>query len=156
MLTPMEAMKSLPAPGLPPMLSPKFLSQPRQRTYKVGCPPTMCHCLKIFKKPGEKQEPHIDDIIVSPNVIHQFEKGKNVRIIDGNFNGVEGKVARYHGQQRVAIIIDGALLLQQLMFPVHFWKKYNQRTRISSVIENDEPTQGMKLVPHLISMKIIL
>ena len=120
MLTPMEAMKSLPAPGLSPMLSPKFLSQPRQRTYKVGCPPTMCHCLKIFKKPGEKQEPHIDDIIVSPNVIHQFEKGKNVRIIDGNFNGVEGKVARYHGQQRVAIIIDGAFTVATAYVPSAF------------------------------------
>ena len=120
MLTPMEAMKSLLAPGLPPMPSPKFLSQPRQRTYKVGCPPTMCHCLKIFKKPGEKQEPHIDDIIVSPNVIHQFEKGKNVRIIDGNFNGVEGKVARYHGQQRVAIIIDGAFTVATAYVPSAF------------------------------------
>ena len=120
MLTPMEAMKSLPAPGLPPMLSPKFLSQPRQRTYKVGCPPTMCHCLKIFKKPVEKQEPHIDDIIVSPNVIHQFEKGKNVRIIDGNFNGVEGKVARYHGHQRVAIIIDGAFTVATAYVPSAF------------------------------------
>ena len=120
MLTPMEAMKSLLAPGLPPMPSPKFLSQPRQRTYKVGCPPTMCHCLKIFKKPGEKQEPHIDDIIVSPNVIHQFEKGKNVRIIDGNFNGVEGKVARYHGQQRVAIIIDGVFTVATAYVPSAF------------------------------------
>ena len=120
MLTPMEAMKSLPVPGLPPIPSPKFLSQPRQRTYKVGCPPTMCHCLKIFKKPGEKQEPHIDDIIVSPNVIHQFEKGKNVRIIDGNFNGVEGKVARYHGQQRVAIIIDGAFTVATAYVPSAF------------------------------------
>ena len=120
MITPMEAVKSLPAPGLPPMPSPKFMSQPRQRTYKVGCPPTMCHCLKIFKKPGEKQEPHIDDIIVSPNVIHQFEKGKNVRIIDGNFNGVEGKVARYHGQQRVAIIIDGAFTVATAYVPSAF------------------------------------
>ena len=120
MLTPMEAMKSLPVPGLPPIPSPKFLSQPRQRIYKVGCPPTMCHCLKIFKKPGEKQEPHIDDIIVSPNVIHQFEKGKNVRIIDGNFNGVEGKVARYHGQQRVAIIIDGAFTVATAYVPSAF------------------------------------
>ena len=120
MITPMEAVKSLPAPGLPPMLSPKFLSQPRQRTHKQGCPPTMCHCLKIFKKPGEKQEPHIDDIIVSPNVIHQFEKGKNVRIIDGNFNGVEGKVARYHGQQRVAIIIDGAFTVATAYVPSAF------------------------------------
>ena len=116
----MDAVKSFPAPGLPPMPSPKFLSQPRQRIYKVGCPPTMCHCLKIFKKPGEKQEPHIDDIIVSPNVIHQFEKGKNVRIIDGKFKGVEGKVARYHGQQRVAIIIDGAFTVATAYVPSAF------------------------------------
>ena len=120
MITPMDVVKSLPVPGLPPMPSPKFLSQPRQRTYKVGCPPTMCHCLKIFKKPGEKQEPHIDDIIVSPNVIHQFEKGKNVRIIDGKFKGVEGKVARYHGQQRVAIIIDGAFTVATAYVPSAF------------------------------------
>ena len=120
MITPMDVVKSLPVPGLPPIPSPKFQSQPRQRIYKVGCPPTMCHCLKIFKKPGEKQEPHIDDIIVSPNVIHQFEKGKNVRIIDGNFNGVEGKVARYHGQQRVAIIIDGAFTVATAYVPSAF------------------------------------
>lgn len=41
MITPMEAVKSLPAPGLPPMPSPKFKSQFWRRTHKQGCPPEM-------------------------------------------------------------------------------------------------------------------
>lgn len=60
------------------------------------------------------------DIIVSPKAIPQFEKGKNVRVIDGKFKGVEGKVARYQGQQRVAIIIEGACTLATAYVPSAF------------------------------------
>ena len=67
-----------------------------------------------------------DDIIVSPNAIQQFEKGKSVRIIDGKFKGVEGKVARYHGQQRVAIIIDGAFTIVTAYVPSAFLEEIKE------------------------------
>ena len=50
-----------------------------------------------------------EDIILVPSDVHKFNKGQSVRVIDGSFKGVTGKVARYHGQQRVAIIIEGLL-----------------------------------------------
>ena len=40
-LAPREAVKFLPAPGLPPMSSPKFWSQVWRRTHIQGCPPEM-------------------------------------------------------------------------------------------------------------------
>ena len=29
-----------------------------------------------------------------------------VRVVDGAFKGVVGRVARWHGQQRVAVVVD--------------------------------------------------
>ena len=52
-----------------------------------------------------------EDIIIVPPDVHKFKTGQTVRVIDGVFKGVVGKVARYHGQQRVAIIIDGSLIV---------------------------------------------
>lgn len=48
-----------------------------------------------------------DDIIFSTENIEKFDKGQSVRIVSGPFKGVVGKVARYHGQQRVAVVIEG-------------------------------------------------
>lgn len=60
-----------------------------------------------------------DVIIVSPE-IHKFQSGQTVRIIDGVFKGVIGKVARYQGQQRVAVIIDGLLTIASAYVPSAF------------------------------------
>ena len=38
--------------------------------------------------------------------IPKFEKGQMVRVVDGAFKGVVGRVARWHGQQRVAVVVD--------------------------------------------------
>ena len=51
------------------------------------------------------------DIVFVPSDVHKFKAGQMVRIIDGSFKGVIGKVARYQGQQRVAVIIDGLLTI---------------------------------------------
>lgn len=50
-----------------------------------------------------------EDIIIVPPEIQKFQTGQTVRVIDGVFTGVIGKVARYHGQQRVAIIFERLL-----------------------------------------------
>ena len=60
-----------------------------------------------------------DIIIVSPDV-QKFKVGQMVRIIDGGFKGVVGKVARYQGQQRVAVIIDGLLTIATAYIPSAF------------------------------------
>ena len=50
-----------------------------------------------------------EDILLIQSDDTKFKTGQSVRVIDGCFKGVTGKVARYHGQQRVAIIIEGLL-----------------------------------------------
>ena len=50
-----------------------------------------------------------EEILLIQSDNTKFKTGQSVRVIDGSFKGVTGKVARYHGQQRVAIIIEGLL-----------------------------------------------
>ena len=61
-----------------------------------------------------------EDIILAPSNVEKFKTGQTVRIIDGAFKGVIGKVARYQGQQRVAIIIDGLLTIASAYVPKAF------------------------------------
>ena len=60
------------------------------------------------------------DILIVPPETQKFQAGQTVRVIDGVFKGVIGKVARYHGQQRVAIIIDGLLTIASAYVPSAF------------------------------------
>lgn len=62
------------------------------------------------------------DVIIVPSDIPKFRTGQQVRVIDGNFKGVIGKVARYQGQQRVAVIIDGVLTVATAYIPTTFLK----------------------------------
>ena len=64
-----------------------------------------------------------DDIVFMSNIENKFKVGQTVRVSDGVFKGVEGKVARYHGQQRVAIIIDGLLTIASAYVPSAFLEK---------------------------------
>ncbi|MGN0282464.1 MAG: UpxY family transcription antiterminator [Prevotella sp.] len=64
-----------------------------------------------------------DVVIVSPE-IRKFQAGQTVRVIEGVFSGVIGKVARYHGQQRVAIIIDGLMTIASAYVPSAFLEVY--------------------------------
>lgn len=61
-----------------------------------------------------------DDIVVSTDKVEKFQKGQVVRIIDGKFKGVIGMVARYQGQQRVGIVIDGLLTVATAYVPSAF------------------------------------
>ena len=61
-----------------------------------------------------------EDIILVPSNVEKFKTGQTVRVIKGAFAGVIGKVARYHGQQRVAIVIDGLLTIASAYVPNAF------------------------------------
>lgn len=61
-----------------------------------------------------------NDVIVVPSDNNKFKSGQSVRVIDGVFKGLIGKVARYQGQQRVAIIIDGLLTIASAYVPSAF------------------------------------
>ena len=47
-----------------------------------------------------------DNTIVTLDEVPKFEKGQLVRVIDGVFKGVIGRVARWQGQQRVGVVVD--------------------------------------------------
>ena len=46
-------------------------------------------------------------------------------MIDGKFRGVTGIVARYQGQQRVGVVIDGLLTVVTAYIPSAFLKLCN-------------------------------
>ena len=61
-----------------------------------------------------------EDILLIQSDDTKFKTGQYVRVIEGGFKGVTGKVARYHGQQRVAIIIEGLLTVCTAYVPSAF------------------------------------
>lgn len=61
-----------------------------------------------------------EDVIVSAGEIEKFERGRLVRIVGGPFKGVLGRVARYHGQQRVAVVVDGLVTVCTAYVPSGF------------------------------------
>ena len=64
----------------------------------------------------------IDDgnITLVPQNDTHFHKGQEVRITQGRFAGVTGRVARYQGQQRVAVIIEGLITIATAYIPTAF------------------------------------
>ena len=50
-------------------------------------------------------EAEASDIIVSLSSVPNFQVGQMVRVIEGTFKGVVGRVKRWQGQQRVGVII---------------------------------------------------
>ena len=65
-------------------------------------------------------ESEAEDILVVPEEVQKFKNGQQVRITEGKFKGVIGRVARYQGQQRVAVIIDGVLTMATAYLPTAF------------------------------------
>ena len=59
--------------------------------------------------------------IVSPEQCH-YKNGDIVKIIDGEFKGVTGKVARIAGQQRVVVEIAGVCMVATAYIPSIFIK----------------------------------
>lgn len=61
-----------------------------------------------------------EDIIISSGEVKKFTNGQMVRITDGKFKGVVGRVARYQGQQRVAVLIEGLVTVITAYVPSAF------------------------------------
>ena len=64
-----------------------------------------------------------DNTIVSLTEVPKFEKGQLVKVIDGAFKGVVGRVARWQGQQRVAVVVDNLLTAVTAYVPSAFIEK---------------------------------
>lgn len=61
-----------------------------------------------------------DNTIVSLDKVPKFKKGQLVRVIDGVFKGVIGRVARWQGQQRVGVIVDDLVTVCTAYVPSAF------------------------------------
>ena len=61
-------------------------------------------------------------LFVDPAKCH-YKSGETVRVIDGPFQGVEGKVARISGQQRVVISLSQIGLISTAYIPTAFLQK---------------------------------
>ena len=61
-------------------------------------------------------------LFVEPSKCH-YKSGERVRVIDGLFQGVEGKVARVTGQQRVIVSLSGIGLVSTAYIPTAFIEK---------------------------------
>ena len=64
-----------------------------------------------------------DNTFVSLVKVPKFEKGQLVKVIDGTFKGVTGKVARWHGQQRVGVVVDDLVTMATAYIPSAFLEK---------------------------------
>ena len=64
-----------------------------------------------------------DNTIVSLSEVPKFEKGQLVKVIDGVFKGVVGRVARWQGQQRVGVVIDDLVTVVTAYVPSAFLEK---------------------------------
>ena len=64
-----------------------------------------------------------DNTIVSSVEVPKFEKGQLVKVIDGTFKGVIGRVARWQGQQRVAVVVDDLVTVITAYVPSAFLMK---------------------------------
>lgn len=61
-----------------------------------------------------------NDVVILPDEEKKFKTGQKVCVIEGDFKGVEGIVARFQGQQRVGIVIDGLLTVATAYVPSAF------------------------------------
>lgn len=66
----------------------------------------------------------VEDIIATTKEVQKFREGQIVRVIDGNFKGVIGVVARHQGQQRVGIVIEGLLTVATAYIPNAFLEQF--------------------------------
>ena len=66
-----------------------------------------------------------DNTIVSLGEVPKFEKGQLVKVIDGAFKGVTGRVARWQGQQRVGVVVDDLITFCTAYVPSAFLELIN-------------------------------
>ena len=64
-----------------------------------------------------------DNTFVSLVKVPKFEKGQLIKVIDGVFKGVVGRVARWQGQQRVGVVVDDLVTMVTAYIPSAFLQK---------------------------------
>ena len=57
--------------------------------------------------------------LVEPEHCH-YKSGDKVRVVQGDFSGVEGRIARVSGQQRVVVEINGLCMVATAYIPSPF------------------------------------
>ena len=62
--------------------------------------------------------------LVEPELCH-YKSGDKVRVVDGDFEGVVGRVARIAGQQRVVVEINGLCMVATAYIPKSFIHRIN-------------------------------
>lgn len=67
-----------------------------------------------------------DNMIVSTRVIPRFQRGDMVRVVEGKFKGVVGRVVKYKAQQRVGMIIDGLVSVATAYVPDAFLERIEE------------------------------
>ena len=67
------------------------------------------------------------DTIVSLAEVPKFKEGQPVRVIDGAFKGVVGRVARWQGQQRVAVAVEGLATVVTAYVPSAFLESVQEK-----------------------------
>ena len=82
-------------------------------------PPLTVSCYEMgeFVKATCSQNKHL--LFIDPSRCH-YKSGDMVKVIDGPFRGVEGKVARISGQQRVVISLSQIGLISTAYIPTAF------------------------------------
>ncbi len=67
-------------------------------------------------------EADAEDILVAADADarKKFEEGQMVRITDGKFKGVVGRVAKYKGQLRVGVVVEGMMTVATAYVPRGF------------------------------------
>lgn len=69
-----------------------------------------------------------EDVLIEPFGIEKFRTGQHVLVKEGPFAGVEGVVARFQGQQRVGIYIEGLMTVLTAYVPSAFLEPVNTNT----------------------------
>lgn len=69
-----------------------------------------------------------DDIMLIDEQFVNYKSGDTVRVIDGKFAGVTGRVARAAGQQRLIIKLEGVALIATAYIPAAFLEKVDTPT----------------------------
>ena len=64
-----------------------------------------------------------DNTIVSLDKVPKFKKGQLVKVTEGAFKGVVGRVARWQGQQRVAVVVEELVTVVTAYVPSAFLEK---------------------------------